>query len=99
MLKYDEEGRLTDERRIPDAFLVNLFGPRVPEVLKTLESEREKKQLKQASDLMDLLIAYRHEEMFKLDPAYYQKPADPAATPKAQAGRPPTPPPPPPLPT
>jgi hypothetical protein len=24
--------------------------------------------------------------MFKLDPAYYQKPADPAVTPKAQAG-------------
>jgi hypothetical protein len=24
--------------------------------------------------------------MFKLDPAYYQKPADPAATPKARAG-------------
>jgi len=74
--KYDAQGRLTDERRIPDAFLVNLFGPRVPEVLKTLESEREKKQRKQPSELMDLLIAYRHEEMFKLDLAYYQKKAD-----------------------
>ena len=84
--KYDAEGRLTSERRVPDAFLVNLFGARVPEVLKTLEAEREKKQRKQPSELMDLLIAYRHEEMFKLDAAYYQKPADPAAAPKAQAG-------------
>jgi hypothetical protein len=77
--KYDAQGRLTTERRIPDAFLINLFGPRVPEVLKTLEAERAKKQHKQPSELMDLLIAYRHEEMFKLDAAYYQKlPATPS---------------------
>jgi complex iron-sulfur molybdoenzyme family reductase subunit beta len=83
--KYDTEGRPTNERRIPDDFLVNLFGPRVPAVLKILEAEREKKQRKQASELMDLLIAYRHEEMFKLDAAYYQNPASPAVPPKAQA--------------
>ena len=32
-LMIDAQGRPTGERRIPDAFLVELFGPRVPEVL------------------------------------------------------------------
>ncbi len=86
--KYDADGKLTNERRVPDEFLIKLFGPRVPEVLKTLEAERQKKQRKQASELMDLLIAYRHEEMFKLDAAYYQK--TPAAPPKAGAVEPAT---------
>jgi complex iron-sulfur molybdoenzyme family reductase subunit beta len=45
----------------------------VPEVLKILEQERGKKQRGQASDLMDILIAYRQEEMFSLDAAYYRK--------------------------
>ncbi len=86
--KYDAQDGLMNERRVPDAFLINLFGPRVPEVLKTLEAEREKKQRKQPSELMDLLIAYRHAEMFKLDPAYYQK--TPAAPPMAEAAEPAT---------
>ena len=86
--KYDAEGRMTDERRIPDALLIGLLGPRVPEVLKILEAEREKKRRKQASELMDLLIAYRHAEMFKLDSAYYQK--MPAAPPTAGAVEPAT---------
>jgi complex iron-sulfur molybdoenzyme family reductase subunit beta len=81
--KYDAEGKLTNERRVPDAFLISLFGPRVPEVLKLLEAEREKQRRREPSELMDLLIAYRHEEMFKLDTAYYQK--GPASPPKAEA--------------
>ncbi|TAM46711.1 MAG: 4Fe-4S dicluster domain-containing protein [Gammaproteobacteria bacterium] len=83
--QFDTEGKLTNERRIPDAFLISLFGPRVPEVLKTLESEREKRRRGEPSELMDLLIAYRHADMFKLDAAYYQKPADPAVPSKAAA--------------
>jgi DMSO reductase family type II enzyme iron-sulfur subunit len=71
--KYDKNGKLTKERRIPDEYLISLFGPRVPEVLKILEQERGKKQRGQASDLMDILIAYRQEEMFSLDAAYYRK--------------------------
>lgn len=70
---YDAEGRPTGERRIPDATLVELFGPRVPEVLKLLEAEREKKKRGEASELMDLLIAYRHEEMFRIDPPKVKK--------------------------
>ena len=85
--KYDAEGKLTAERRIPDTFLVGLFGPRVPEVLKLIEAERDKKRRGEKSELMDLLIAYRHAEMFKLDAGYYQKPA---ATPPAKAEAAPT---------
>ena len=85
--KYDSQGRPTNERRVPDEFLINLFGPRVPEVLKLLEAEREKKRRGERSELMDLLIAYRHEEMFKLDAAYYRK--QPAVPAKAQAAPPP----------
>lgn len=70
---YDAEGNLTGERRIPEEVLVNFFGPRVPEVLKLLEQEREKNSKGEKSELMEILIAYRHEEMFKLDAAYYQK--------------------------
>ena len=66
--KLDAQGRPTGERRIPDDFLIGLFGPRVPEVLKVLEAERAKQQRGEQSELMELLIAYRHEEMFKLDP-------------------------------
>ncbi|MBI4988969.1 MAG: respiratory nitrate reductase subunit beta [Rhodocyclales bacterium] len=64
--KLDAQGRPSGERRIPDAELIELFGPRVPEVLKLLEAEREKKKRGEASELMDLLIAYRHEEMFRI---------------------------------
>ncbi len=76
--KYDADGRLTNERRVPDAALVGLFGPRVPEVLKVLEQEREKKRSGGKSELMDVLIAYRHADMFKLDADYYKRPAAPA---------------------
>jgi complex iron-sulfur molybdoenzyme family reductase subunit beta len=64
--KYNEKGEPTNEPRIPTEFLVKLFGPTVPEVLKTLGDEQEKKRRGEPSELMDLLIAYRHAEMFKL---------------------------------
>lgn len=65
--KYNERGELIDERRIPTEFLIKLFGPTVPEVYRILETEREKKRRGEPSELMDILIAYRYEEMFKLD--------------------------------
>ncbi len=64
--KLDDQGRPTGERRIPDAFLVELFGPRAPEVLGVLQAEREKRRRGEPSALMDLLIAYRHDEMFRV---------------------------------
>lgn len=83
--RYDAEGRPTNERRIPDELLLSLFGPRVPEVLGILEAEREKKRRGEQSGLMDLLIAYRHEEMFRLDAAHYRK-ADAERAAKAASG-------------
>jgi DMSO reductase family type II enzyme iron-sulfur subunit len=71
---FDADDNLTGERRIPEDVLINFFGPRVPDVLKVLEQEREKQRKGEKSELMETLIAYRHEEMFKLDAAYYQKP-------------------------
>ena len=77
--RLDDQGRPTDERRIPDGELIALFGPRVPEVLTLLEAEREKSRRGEASELMDLLIAYRHEDMFTLDADYYRADDTPAA--------------------
>jgi len=51
-------------RRIPDEYLVGLFGPRVLQALQVLEVEREKKRTTGQSELMDLLIAYDWKQMF-----------------------------------
>lgn len=62
---FGRDGDL-DERtpRIPEAYLVGLFGPRVKHALKVLEAEREKKRTTGESELMDLLIAYEWKHMF-----------------------------------
>ncbi|HEB71571.1 MAG TPA: respiratory nitrate reductase subunit beta [Nitrospirae bacterium] len=64
--KYDEQGRLTDKPRIPIKLLTGLFGPETPRILETLKIEREKKKRGEPSELMDTLIAYRHDEMFTI---------------------------------
>lgn len=63
---FDEQGKPSGGSRIPLEFLEGLFGPRVQEVLDTLNREREKKALGEPSELMDLLIAYEHRKMFKI---------------------------------
>jgi len=63
---YDSEGRPTQEPRIPASYLEMLFGPRVHIALKTLEQERVKNSSGAGSELMDILIAYRHSDMFAL---------------------------------
>tara|TARA_B100000959_G_C14688629_1_gene503723 strand:- start:313 stop:666 length:354 start_codon:yes stop_codon:yes gene_type:complete len=50
--------------RIPDDYLVSLFGPDVLVALKTLKSERDKRKDTGESELMDLLIAYNWKDMF-----------------------------------
>ena len=65
----DAQGRPTGEPRIPTRVLVDLFGEQVRDALATLERERAKRKRGEASELMDLLIAYDWNEMFRLDPA------------------------------
>jgi nitrate reductase beta subunit len=62
----DANGRPTGEPRIPIATLEGLFGPRVREALATVEEERAKRKRGEASELMDILIAYDWNECFQL---------------------------------
>ncbi|WP_027962871.1 DMSO reductase family iron-sulfur subunit [Halomonas halodenitrificans] len=64
--RYGAEGQELDESRIPLGYLESLFGPRVGEVLDTLQAERQAKAEGRESELMDTLIGYKHAEMFKL---------------------------------
>ncbi len=62
----DAKGRPTGEPRIPMATLEGLFGPRVREALATVGAERNKRKRGEASELMDILIAYDWNESFAL---------------------------------
>ena len=63
--RFDAEGRIDATRpRIPDEYLVSLFGERVLDALRTLAEERAKAARGERSELMDLLIAYRWQDMF-----------------------------------
>ena len=50
--------------RIPDEYLVFLFGPKVLDSLEILKAEMAKARAGGKSELMDLLIAYKWKEMF-----------------------------------
>ncbi|MBT4521874.1 MAG: respiratory nitrate reductase subunit beta [Halieaceae bacterium] len=65
--QLDAQGRPTGEPRIPLAYLESLFGPDVKRALSTLETERNKRKRGEASELMDILIAYNWNDNFKLD--------------------------------
>ncbi|TWO79685.1 respiratory nitrate reductase subunit beta [Denitratisoma oestradiolicum] len=63
--RFDAAGNVDESRpRIPDAYLISLFGPRVLDALAVLKAERAKVQQGERSELMDLLIGYRWKEMF-----------------------------------
>jgi len=58
--------------RIPTEYLEGLFGPGVQQALGTLKGEMEKKRRGESSELMDMLIVYRWQELlgpFAQDPA------------------------------
>lgn len=64
-VSFDAEGRIDAAKpRIPNEYLISLFGERVLDVLETLAEERAKKARGEVSELMDLLIAYRWQDMF-----------------------------------
>ena len=63
---FNKDGSVSDKPRIPLAYLESLFGKGVQAALDRLESERAKKAEGKASELMDILIAYKFSDMFKL---------------------------------
>jgi complex iron-sulfur molybdoenzyme family reductase subunit beta len=70
--KFDAEGRIIEgSNRIPIEELEKLFGPEVHQAIKTIKAEKEKRAKTGKSELMDILIAYQHKDMFRLDHNYY----------------------------
>jgi len=67
--KYDKTGKpIEGSERIPIDYLESLFGDGVRQALETLKTEMQKKKDGKPSELMDLLIAYKHSEMFRIEP-------------------------------
>ena len=70
--KFDENGKIIEgSDRIPIEELEKLFGKEVHNAIKTIKAEREKRKKTGKSELMDILIAYQHKDMFRLDHNYY----------------------------
>ncbi len=71
--KFDANGKIIeDSTRIPIVELEKLFGEEVRGAIKTVKDEIKKRKETGESELMDLLIAYNHDDMFRLDNDYYQ---------------------------
>ena len=63
--RFDANGDFDHSKsRIPDEYLISLFGDKVLDSIKILKAEREKVKKGGKSELMDLLIAYRWNDMF-----------------------------------
>lgn len=72
--KFDAEGKIIEgSTRLPIEELEKLFGPAVHDSIATLKAEMKKRKETGESELMDLLIAYKHSDMFHLDNNYYQQ--------------------------
>ena len=78
--KFDAVGRpIAGSERIPMTYLEGLFGPGVRKVVATLEKEMARKREGKPSELMDVLIAFQQQEMFRL--------GEPTASGLVQLGR------------
>ena len=62
---FAEDGSLTDEGRIETETLETLFGPGVGDVVRKLRAERDKRQRRETSEIMDLLIGRNFWDRFK----------------------------------
>jgi len=62
--RIDADGNPTEEPRIPNEYLVSLFGPRVVEVLEKIKSERARVANGETSEMLDLLISRKWLDMF-----------------------------------
>jgi complex iron-sulfur molybdoenzyme family reductase subunit beta len=71
-VKYDAHGKIIKgSNRLPIEELEKLFGQEVHHAIKVIKSEMKKRKETGESELMDILIAHKHEEMFRLDNEYY----------------------------
>lgn len=78
--KFDAVGRpIAGSERIPMTYLEGLFGPGVRKVVATLDKEMARKREGKPSELMDVLIAFKQQEMFRL--------GEPTASGLVQLGR------------
>ncbi len=64
--EFNKNGEVSDKPRIPIEHLRKLFGTAVDNALKTLQTEMEKRSKGKKSELIDVLIAYIHKDMFSL---------------------------------
>ncbi|MBL8936277.1 MAG: respiratory nitrate reductase subunit beta [Archangium sp.] len=65
--RFDKSGKpIEGSERIPTEYLEHLFGKGVRDVLAKLQGEVDKRKKGQPSELLDLLIAYKQQDMFKL---------------------------------
>lgn len=64
--RFDEKGNFTKEPRIPMEYIISLLGPEAEKALLTLWQEIEKRRKGEESELSDILIARRHEDMFMI---------------------------------
>lgn len=84
--KFDAEGKIIEgSQRVPMAELELLFGKPVHEAIKTIRAEKDKRAKTGESELMDILIAYHHADMFRLDTNYYQEIAKTSTNPNPLA--------------
>ena len=68
--KYDAHGRpIAGSQRIPLAYLEGLFGPGVKRAIATLEGEMTRRRGGKPSEILDVLIAFRQEDNFRLGTA------------------------------
>jgi complex iron-sulfur molybdoenzyme family reductase subunit beta len=73
-VKFDENGKAIEgSSRLPMEELERLFGEEVYGAVKTLKDEMAKRKETGESEMLDLLIAYKHSDMFRLDNNYYQQ--------------------------
>jgi ethylbenzene hydroxylase subunit beta/complex iron-sulfur molybdoenzyme family reductase subunit beta len=63
--RFDENGDIDESSpRIPNEYLVSLFGPKVLDVLGLLKGEMAKTRSGGKSEILDTLIAYKWKDMF-----------------------------------
>jgi len=64
--RFDAEGQLSEEPRIPTEYLRSQFGAGLDPALATLYAEMAKKQRGEGSELMDILIAKEWKSLFAI---------------------------------